>query len=108
MQEKPAWIELLFKRNNRHHCFATPFVLRLNVKQIERSLSLFPEERSQLRSIAIQRLGSDDIDHLVIALLALFVVGISEDINLIKPLTAHSDGYVKKAAKTCLFELKKR
>jgi len=108
MDEEPAWIELLFKRQNRHHCFKTPFLLQLNARQIEESLSLVPEERSHLRRIALQRLASDDIDHVVIALLALFVVGTSADALIVEPLTVHGDEYVKKAAKTCLFELRRR
>ena len=108
MDEEPAWIELLFKRQNRHHCFKTPFLLQLNARQIEESLSLVPEERSHLRRIALQRLESNDIDHVVIALLALFVVGTSEDARTVEPLKAHTDDYVKKAARTCLFELNRR
>lgn len=61
-----------------------------------------------LRIAAIRRLS--DVDSWMVdrALACLFVVGNSADVAVVEPLCSHTDEAVRKAARTCLFELRRR
>jgi hypothetical protein len=61
-----------------------------------------------LRRGAVEQLGHDDsamVDH---ALAVLFVVGNAGDAAAVEPLLSHRDERVRKAARTCLFEIRRR
>jgi hypothetical protein len=62
----------------------------------------------ELRVAAIARLSHEDPRMVERALTCLFVVGTALDVPSVEPLVSHSDESVRKAARTCLFELHRR
>jgi hypothetical protein len=62
----------------------------------------------ELRMAAIARLSHDDPRLVERALTCLFVVGTALDVTVVEPCLSHSDESVRKAARTCLFEIQRR
>lgn len=108
-REVPVWIETLLSRG--FSCSEPEYVHyrqeRLR-KWITESTQGHENGEQQLRDAALGRLSADDPKALVRALSCLFVVGASSDGGAVEPLTKHSDEAVRKAARTCLFELQRR
>ena len=67
-----------------------------------------PGGRKLLRSACLKHLNDDDATVVRNAVSCLFVVGEKNDTNAVEPLLNHSDPEVRKATKTCLFEIRKR
>jgi hypothetical protein len=61
-----------------------------------------------LRQGAVARLAEHDAHALVSALSVLFVVGIASDAAAVEPLLEHRSEEVRKAARTCHFEIRRR
>lgn len=61
-----------------------------------------------LRNAALARLAEPDPRAVERALSCLFVVGCLSDVSAIEELNSHSDLGVRKAARTCLFEIRQR
>jgi hypothetical protein len=64
--------------------------------------------RERLRAAALEQLGDDDPYLIERALTCLFVVGVSSDVAAVNPLTSHEIEFVRKAARTCLVEIRRR
>jgi hypothetical protein len=62
----------------------------------------------QLRQACCAYLQHDDAQVVRQALACLFVVGVATDANAVEPLLSHSDEAIRKAARTCLFEIRRR
>jgi hypothetical protein len=62
----------------------------------------------QLRAAALEQLGDGDPYLIERALTCLFVVGVSSDVEAVKPLTSHDVEFVRKAARTCMVEIRRR
>jgi hypothetical protein len=61
-----------------------------------------------LRQGAVARLGHEDPEMVDRALAVLFVVGNAADVAAVEPLLSHHDERLRKAARTCLFEIRRR
>ena len=107
----PAWIELLFRSGIGLSCFDACNArfhqanARKNVQDLIESEADGTEE---LRDASLIELCSDDARRVERALAYLMVVGQKADIPAIAAMDGHPDEIVKKAAKTCGFELSKR
>jgi hypothetical protein len=64
--------------------------------------------REQLRQACCAYLQHDDTQVLEQSLACLFVIGLAMDANAVEPLLSHSDESIRKAARTCLFEIRRR
>jgi hypothetical protein len=64
--------------------------------------------REQLRQACCAYLQHEDRQVLEQALACLFVIGVATDANGVEPLLHHSDEAIRKAARTCLFEIRRR
>ena len=64
--------------------------------------------REQLRQACCAYMQHDDAQVIKQALACLFVVGLATDANAVEPLLSHSDEAIRKAARTCLFEIRRR
>ena len=61
-----------------------------------------------LRQGAVAQLSDEDAGMVDRALSILFVVGNAMDAGAVEPLLSHSNEQVRKAARTCLFEVRRR
>ena len=61
-----------------------------------------------LREGAVAQLGDQDADAIDRALAVLFVVGNANDSSAVEPLLSHPSERIQKAARTCLFEIRRR
>jgi hypothetical protein len=64
--------------------------------------------REQLRQACCAYLQHDDAQVLEQSLACLFVIGLATDANAVEPLLSHPDEPMRKAARTCLFEIRRR
>jgi hypothetical protein len=64
--------------------------------------------RDALRGAALARLAGADPRAVERALACLFVIGSLSDVSDIEPLLHHADPDVRKAARTCRFEIRHR
>jgi hypothetical protein len=64
--------------------------------------------REQLRQACCAYLQHEDAQVLEQALACLFVIGLATDAKAVGPLLHHSDESIRKAARTCLFEIRRR
>ena len=64
--------------------------------------------RELLRAACVAHLHDDDLTVVERALTCLFAVGLSSEAAAVEPLIEHPEEAVRKAAKTCLFELRRR
>jgi hypothetical protein len=105
MEDTAGWIQLLFKRMRAGHSLRTSFLLGLTNEQIAMEAHAQPGGRDQLRQVSLAALASDDLEKVAIALVCLGVVGDSEDLHHVDPLVGHDSDLVRRAARTCRFEL---
>jgi hypothetical protein len=61
-----------------------------------------------LRDGAVAQLADADVNAVDRALAVLFVVGNTEDATAVEPLLSHTHDRVRKAARNCLFEIRRR
>ena len=107
----PAWIEWLFRSGIGLGCFDGEYALfrqRLARENIQSLIDAEPESLQLLRRSSLQELHSTDTHKIERALLYLMVVGRAADVAAVETLLRHPSEIVRKAAKTCRFELKKR
>jgi hypothetical protein len=64
--------------------------------------------REQLRRACCVYLQHDDAQVLEQSLACLFVIGLATDANAVEPLLRRPDEAIRKAARTCLFEIRRR
>jgi hypothetical protein len=64
--------------------------------------------RQQLRAACITYLQHEDARVVERALTCLLAIGLSSEANAVEPLLEHPEEAVRKAARTCLFELRRR
>ena len=109
-REFPVWIETLLSRVP-YSCAEPEHVqVRLDSlrKLIRESTSPHEDGVRQLHDAALARLSSSDPDALVRALSCLFVVGDTLDAQAVDQHTKHPNEAVRKAAKSCLFAIRRR
>ena len=107
----PAWIELLFRSGIGLSCFDAynaRFHQRNARKYVQDLIESQKNGTAELRDVSLNELCSDDARRVERALAYLMVVGRGADIPAIASTGSHPDEIVKKAAKTCRFELSKR
>jgi hypothetical protein len=106
--DEPGWIELLFKRLHGSDPFSTPFIMKLNQERFQDAMGCVPDGAQLLHRAALHRLTSEDDGDVVCALAALLAVGDKSDAAAVEPLLEHPEDFVRKSARACLFELKRR
>ena len=77
-------------------------------KSVLEAVEAVENGREALRALAHGVLAGDDPEMIDRALGWLFVLGAAADAPAVEPHTRGSDEAVRKAAKTCLFELRRR
>ena len=77
-------------------------------KWVTEMADAYPDGRELLRNASLRRLADADARMIERALSCLFVVGARADVTPVEPLTSHTNEGVRKAACTCLFELRRR
>lgn len=105
---EPAWIEFYFKRRSSTVLLSTPFMLAFTRDYVHQMIESHSNAANELRAAALARLNESEPGTLCAALAALLVVGEQEDRTTIQTLLAHGNKRVSDAARTCLFELKKK
>lgn len=61
-----------------------------------------------IRMGALAQLSDEDPGMIERALSCLFVVGKASDVPAVEPFTTYPKEYVRKSARTCIFEMKRR
>ena len=64
--------------------------------------------REQLRQACCAYLQHSDAQVLEQSLACLFVIGLATDAYAVEPLLSHPDEAIRKAARTCMFEIRRR
>ncbi len=105
---EPTWIEFDFKRHRSELAFSTPFQMKFHCERIQTLIAGVPNGAEELRVAALRRLHSHHDGEIVAALLAVYVVGKIDDIPAVERLLDYRNERVRNAAKTCLFQLKRR
>ena len=108
--ELSFWIEDLLTRRP-YSCREPAFVhVRQDVtrERIIQIVDANEDGRELLHGACSEYLQHEDVRHIVCALACLFVMGTSADIAVVEPLLKHPQDFVCKAAKTCLFEIRRR
>ena len=111
MIDRPGWIEALFRSRIGSGCCETQFI-RSRQEVMKRIVGgRIPDDpgaADELRQAALDALSGDDGDRVEQALAFLLVVGRAEDAGFIEPMTRSSNDLIRKGAKACLFELRRR
>jgi hypothetical protein len=109
-QEWPSWIRDLLE-GRLFSCAQPAYVhdrQQLIREDIIEVVDVYEDGREHLRRACREALVSDDPvlkDH---ALSCLFAVGLRDDVEFVEPLLHDPEEAIRKAAQTCLFELRKR
>lgn len=61
-----------------------------------------------LRAFALRELASQDTEKVAYSLVVLCAVGLAEDLSLLEPLLKHPVDIVRRAARACRFELRRK
>ena len=108
--QTPSWIENLL--HSQPYSCSEPAYVHLRQRWVREHISAHVAANNdgaeQLRSACRERLPDDDAALVERALTCLFVVGVADDAPAVEPLLAHTDELVRKAARTCLFEIRRR
>ena len=110
-RELPTGIQRLLSRGPNYSCSETGYVhfrqdqLRRYVGEV---VGGHEDGARLLREGAQEQLSHDDPQMLDHALACLFVVGNRDDVPAIEPLLSHPLESIRKAARTCLFEVRRR
>ena|SRR5262245_2672302 len=108
--DRPIWIEKLLTRGS-YSCIEPKWVhfrQGLLRETILDAADGNEHGREQLRAAALEQLGDSDPYLIERALTCLFVVGASSDVAAVKPSVSHDVEFVRKAAQTCLVEIRRR
>jgi hypothetical protein len=108
--DRPIWIEQSLTRGS-YSCIEPKWVHFRQGLLRETILAAATENENgqeQLRAAALEQLSDTDPYLIERALTCLFVVGASSDVATVKPLTSHDVEFVRKAARTCLVEIRRR
>ena len=106
---RPIWIERLLTRGS-YSC-AQPKWVHFRQGLLREAILAAAENENgleQLRAAALEQLGDSDPYLIERALTCLFVVGVSSDVAAVQPLVSYDVEFVRKAAKTCLVEIRRR
>ena len=108
MTDTPGWIQLLFKRSKAESALHSAFLYDLNKANILEEINARPNGPDELRQVALGELDSADPETLAMTLVFLSIVGKPEDLRIVGnlQLADHSSELVRRAAKTCLFDLR--
>lgn len=107
----PAWIEWLFQSGIGLGNFDPPYALFRQGMDKEQVLSMVESEAEgtrQLRETCLNELRSEDPARVERSLFYLMLVGHPQDRPAVEKLLSHPSETIKKGAKTCRFELRKR
>ena len=108
--ELPSWIHEMLQRQP-YSCSEPGYVHLRQVWVRERVTAIveaYEDGCEELRGACREHLHDEDATVVENALTCLFVVGLAEDADVVEPLLAHSDDSIRKAARTCLFEIRRR
>ena len=108
--ELPTGIERLLTRL-KWSCSEPEFVRirQCAIRQVVREVADAHEDGWELlREGAVAQLADEEADMIDRALSVLFVVGNASEAAAVEPLLSHPDQRVRKAARTCLFEIRRR
>ena len=107
---RPGWIEHLLTRlpwtcvESKHVLYR----LKLMKKAVQNAVADEIDGAQRLGSASLEELKNEDPHVVVRALSCLFVVGSREDEQAVGMLSKHPDQQVRKAARSCLFEMRRR
>jgi hypothetical protein len=107
----PAWIEQLFRSGVGLACFDgeySVFRQALAKQNIQLLIDGELEGAQALRGASLVELRGIDAHKVERALIYLMVVGQAADVHAIETLLDHPNETIRKAAKTCCFELQSR
>jgi hypothetical protein len=108
--QTPSWIEDLL--HSQPYSCSEPAYVHLRQGLVRERISAYvatsDNGSEQLRTACRERLTDDDAALVERALTCLFVVGVAEDASAVEPLLTHAEEAVRKAARTCLFEIRRR
>jgi hypothetical protein len=105
---RSTWIEILFKRRTGSHALRTGFLLNQEQNLLNEEAHAHVHGRESLRRAALEELESSLSDTVAFALVILSVVGEQEDLSHAEGLLNHPVELVRKAAKACRFQLRRR
>jgi hypothetical protein len=111
MEERPAWLEALFKSSLRLDWVEGAYALfrqRLWKEWVLSRIEGIVDGAEILRRASLEELASEDLHMVSRALMCLIVVGLPSDIGDVERLLDHPQEYIRKAARTCRFELKQK
>ena len=103
-----GWIEILFKRHTAAYALRSAFLLNDSYRLISDEADARPKGRDALRHAALARLSSHEEGAMSYSLIVLAVVGLPEDLAVVEPLRDHASDVVRRAARACVFKLKKK
>ena len=107
----PTWVEWLFQSGIGLGNFDPPYALFRQARDKASVLSMARSEadgEGQLRNACVQELGSEDAQRVERALFYLMLVGHPADLSAVEILLDHRSETVRKGARTCRFELRRR
>jgi hypothetical protein len=107
----PAWIEWLFQSGVGSGNFDPPYALsrqRNDRRQVTSMVESETDGARQLREASLTELRGDDPGRVERSLFYLMMVGQPADVPSVERLLGHPKETIKKAARTCLFELKRQ
>jgi hypothetical protein len=108
MEDSVQW---LYQSGVGLNCFDPPYALFRQAKdrdEVNRIIESESGGAEQLRDASLNELLSHDTRRVERALFYLMLIGQAGDIPAVEALSGHPNDTVKKGAKTCRFELKKR
>jgi hypothetical protein len=108
MTDTPGWIRLLFKRFSADHALHTAFLLGQMNERIASDVNVQPNGRADLRRESLALLDGDDPGAVAMSLVCLGIVGESKDLCRVDPLLSHESDLVRRAARSCRFEISQR
>jgi hypothetical protein len=106
MNDRPGWIQLLYKRGSAGHALHSGFLLNLTAESVAEVAASQPNGREELREVAMTELESDDSQAVALSLVYLGVVGKPEDLPAVDRFADHPSDLIRKAARACLFGLR--
>jgi len=107
----PVGIDRLFRSGLALGCFESryaPFRQGVMKESVAEYIASVTDGAERLRTVCLQALNSEDLRIAERALAYLLVVGDASDADVVDPLVAHPNETIRKAARTCLFELRRR
>ena len=106
----PVWIERLLKHGS-YSCSETEYVKfrqELLREQVLEVANAHENGRIRLHEACLQHLADSDDNVVRNALSCLFVIGGSTDVQAVEALLQQPSEVVRKAARTCHFEIRRR